>query len=242
MKGNKRPIKTEDWVREQQYFFSLKDEDFNMLQSRPSKHSRGDWEEFVYIFGVEAEDWMRQEERARRLAHEREKVRARIQDELRRIEARFQQKRDAERRAREEAQRKATEIQEKEKRDRTKLDKLIVNAWANYEKRWTSMAASSDPLEFKRIPWPLIIPPRDTGDITRDAIVALVFSPLHSQNQTRKDRIRSAQLRWHPDRFRRFMGRISDKDKAAVEEGIGIVARCLNELMEKEKKVTSRSR
>ncbi|PPQ79962.1 hypothetical protein CVT25_003034 [Psilocybe cyanescens] len=140
MKGNKRPIKTEDWVREQQYFFSLRDEDFNMLQSRPSKHSRGDWEELVYIFGVEAEDWMRQEERARRLAHEREKVRARIQDELRRIEARFQQKRDAERRAREEAQRKATEIQEKEKRDRTKLDKLIVNAWANYEKRWTSSA------------------------------------------------------------------------------------------------------
>lgn len=237
--NNKRPCNTEDWVREQQYFFSLKDEQFDVPRPRPGKHRRGDWEELAHIFGVEAEDWMRQEERARRLTHEREKARARIQEELRRIETRFQQKRDADRRAREEAQRKATEKQEKEKRDRAKLDKLIRDAWANYEKRWTAMAASSDALEFRRIPWPLILPPRDTGDITRDAIVALLFSPLHSQNQTRKDRIRNAQLRWHPDRFGRFLGRLSEKDKAMVEEGVGIVARCLNELMEKEKKVST---
>jgi len=239
MKGNKRPLKTEDWVREQQYFFGLKEShyEYDPPRARANKHRREEWEEHVYVYGVEAEQWMRQEERARRVAQEREKARARIKDELRRIEARFVQKREAERQEREEARRRAyTEQQEKEKRDRAKLDKLILDAWDNYDKRWASMATSSDPLEFKKTPWPLILPPRHTGDITRDAIVAFLFSPLHSQSQSRKDRIRSAQLRWHPDRFRRYLGRVAENDRAAVEEGVGIVARCLNELMEKEKK------
>ncbi|KAH9485454.1 hypothetical protein JR316_0002362 [Psilocybe cubensis] len=238
--NHKRTCKTEDWVRQQQYFFSVKEDQCDKTRTRPRKHRRGDCEEVAYIFGVDAEDWKRQEERVRRLMHEREKARARIQEELRRIETRFQQKRDADRRAREEAQRRATEKQAKEKRDRARLDRLIVEAWATYEKEWAALAASSEPLTFSRVPWPLILPPRDTNDITRDAIVALLFSPLHSQHQTRKDRIRSAQLRWHPDRFRRFLGRVAEQERATVEEGVGVVARCLNEMMEKEKKMKAR--
>jgi hypothetical protein len=162
---------------------------------------------------------------------EREKARARIQVELRRIEARSQQKREIEKREREEARRKAAaEHREQEARDRAKLEKLILKAWTNYESRWSSLASSKEELEFKGIPWPVIVPPRNTADITRDAVVAFLFSSFHSQTQTRKERIRAAQLRWHPDRFRRFLGRVPESDKAAVEEGVGIVARCLNEL------------
>lgn len=241
-KRRRSPIKTEEWVREQQRLFrhqEYRTEDYNYFNSsRPfgSSYGKENWEDLAYDFGVEAEDWMRQQERARRLAQEREKARARIQEEVRRIEARFQQKREAERRAREDERRRAyAEIQEKEKKDRAKLDKLIMGAWTSYERRWATLAATSEALEFKTIPWPVIIPPRDTGDITRDAIVAFLFSSVHSTTQTRKDRIRSAQLRWHPDRFGRFLGRIVDKERAKVEEGVGIVARCLNELMEKEK-------
>jgi len=237
IKGNRRPMKTEEWVREQRHIFNPEDNYHNISQARSTPYRTEEWEDIRCFYGVEADLWMRQEEQARRLAEEREKTRTRIQDELRRIEARLQQKRETEKREREAARRREySERQEKERRDRAKLEKLILDAWANYEARWTSMVSSSGPLEFKRIPWPLIIAPRNTNDITRDALVALIFSPLHSQNQSRKDRIRNAQLRWHPDRFRRFIGRVPQKDRAAVEEGVGIVARCLNELMEKENK------
>jgi hypothetical protein len=231
MKGRKRGLKTEDWVKEQQRYFNPKAKAYIDPPPRRDKVRREDWEELIYVYGVETDLWIRQEERERRLAQEREKARARIQDELRRIEARSWQKREAEKREREEARRKAVdERREREARDRAKLEKLILKAWANYESRWSSLASSKEELDFKTVPWPVIVPPRNTGDITRDAVVAFLFSGLHSQTQTRKERIRAAQLRWHPDRFRRFLGRVPENDKAAVEEGVGIVARSLNEL------------
>ncbi|KAF8967836.1 hypothetical protein BDZ97DRAFT_1916422 [Flammula alnicola] len=237
MKGRKRSMKTEDWVREQQHFFNPKAGNYPVTRPRANKIRRQEWEELIYVYGIEADQWMRQQERARRLAEERDKAKVRIQDELRRIEARFQEKRDAERREREDGRRQAhVERREKEARDRAKLDKLILDGWTSYESQWASLPSSSESLEFKKTPWPLILPPRNTDDITRDGIVAFLFSPLHSQNQSRKDRIRSAQLRWHPDRFRRFLGRVPETERAAVEEGVGIVARCLNELMEREKR------
>ena len=231
IKGRKRVQKTENWVKEQQQYFNSKAGPSSDQPPRPAKIRREDWEELNLVYGVEAEQWIRQEERARRVTQEREKARIRIQNELRRIEARFQQKREADKKEREEARRKAAdEVREKEARDRAKLEKLILKAWENYESRWSSLASSKEELDFKKIPWPVIVPPRNTADITRDAIVALLFSNLHSQAQTRKERIRTAQLRWHPDRFRRFLGRVPENDKAAVEEGVGIIARCLNGL------------
>jgi len=230
-KGRKRGQKTEDWVKEQQYYFSPKAGTYSDPPPRPVKVRREDLEELIQVYGMEGDLWIRQEERARRVAQEREKARMRIQNELRRIEARFQEKREVEKKEREEARRKAAiELREKEARDRAKLEKLILKAWENYESRWSSLASSKEELDFKRIPWPVIVPPRNTADITRDGIVALLFSNLHSQTQTRKERIRAAQLRWHPDRFRRFLGRVPENDKAAVEEGVGIIARYLNEL------------
>lgn len=207
-----------------------------------------DWgnEKLIYVYEAEADRWMREDEIARRVAMERERARARIQDELRRIEARLSEKREAERLEQEmaeKARRRARhERREKEARDRAKLEKLILDAWADYEQRWSALPTSSEQLDFKSTPWPIIIPPRNTDDITRDAIVGFLFSPLHSQGQSRKDRIRSAQLRWHPDRFRRFMGKIPEDSRVEVEEGVGIVARCLNELMEKEKRASSSRR
>ncbi|KAF9529397.1 hypothetical protein CPB83DRAFT_765079 [Crepidotus variabilis] len=202
-----------------------------------SRSRRNEWEELIYVYEVEAENWIKQEEKARKIANEREKARLRIQEELRRIEARYQQKRDAERIAREEARRRdLTELKEREKRDRAKRERLTADAWTRYESRWSSLSSSMVPLDFKSTPWPLILSPRSTDDITQDAIAAFLFSQTHSQDQSRRDRIRSAQLRWHPDRFRRFLGRVAEKDKVIVEEGVNIVARILNELMEKEKK------
>ena len=234
------PMKTEDWVREQQTLLQSNETEtvYHSPRSRTtSKLRRQEWEELIYVYEVEADEWMRHEELIRRVTHEREKARLRIQEELRRIDARYQQKRESERLAREEARRRdQAEVRERLKKDRAKLDKLIVEAWAAYESRWSSLSTSTETLEFRSIPWPVTVSPQSTEDITQDAIITFLFSSLHSQDQSRKERIRSAQLRWHPDRFRRFLGRVPEADRVAVEEGVGVVARALNELMEKETK------
>jgi len=207
---------------------------YHMPRARTkSSIRRQEWEELIYVYEVEAEQWMKHEERTRRVAHEREKTRLRIQEELRRIEARYQQQREAERTAQESRRREQSETRDKDRRDRARL---IVEAWIKYESRWSSLSTTTEELDFRTLPWPLVLPPKSTDDITQEAIVAFLYSHNHSQDQSRKERIRNAQLRWHPDRFRRFLGRVSETDKAAVEEGVGIVARVLNELTEKEKK------
>lgn len=206
---------------------------YHMPRARTtSSIRRQEWEELIYIYEVEAEQWMKHEERTRRVAQERERTRLRIQEELRRIEARYQQQRDEEWTAQESRRREQSEIRDKDRRDRARL---IVEAWTEYESRWSSLPTTEE-LDFKTVPWPLVLPPKSTDDITQEAIVAFLYSHHHSQDQSRKERIRNAQLRWHPDRFRRFLGRVSETDRAAVEEGVGIVARVLNELTEKEKK------
>jgi len=54
------------------------------------------------------------------------------------------------------------------------------------------------------------------------------------EEMVQKERIKSALRRWHPDRFGRVLGRVDEKDKEAVERGVGIVARCLNDLLAQE--------
>ncbi|KAF8806416.1 hypothetical protein BYT27DRAFT_6624839 [Phlegmacium glaucopus] len=238
MKGDMRGMKTEDWVRQQQTFCHSSRKEIYMVPRSPLVKSRTqDWEEVIYVYEI-GEDIRMKDDQAHRVALEREKARARIQEELRRIEARFEEKREAERRERiEQAKRRAHAelIREKEKRirDRAKLDKLVVDAWTGYESRWISLMTSLDPLDFKTIPWPVIQPARGLGDITPEAIATFLFCPLHSPQLSRKERIRNAQLRWHPDRFRRLMGRVKAEDKAKVEEAVGTVARCLNDLRNK---------
>ena len=237
IKGNMRGMKTEDWVRQQQTYCRKNKEDFYSVPRSPLRKSHPEeWEEVIYVYEIGGGVRMR-DDQARRVAIERENARARIQEELRRIEARFEEKREAERRERVEQARRRAHAglirEEKRVRDRPKLDKLIVDAWTNYESQWTSLMTSSGPLEFKTIPWPVTKPAKNPGDVTPETIATLLFSQLHSPQLSRKERIRNAQLRWHPDRFRRLMGRVKAEDKAKVEEAVGIVARCLNDLRNK---------
>ncbi|KAI0812362.1 hypothetical protein BC629DRAFT_1472366 [Irpex lacteus] len=60
-----------------------------------------------------------------------------------------------------------------------------------------------------------------------------ILSSQHSEGLSMKDRVKSALRRWHPDRFGRILARVSDEDKGKVEEGAGIVARCLSNLLER---------
>ncbi|KAF8893841.1 hypothetical protein BD779DRAFT_1669370 [Infundibulicybe gibba] len=235
VKHDKHNSTTEQWVLEQQIFLTT---DAGMQSIRDDGSGRGVWEEMMYAYEIEAEGWMRHEESVRRMAAEREREKARlVQEEMRRIEARIRRRREVERKRIAEEKLKAyAEFQEREKRQRSmaKGDKALIDAWNHYESRWSALATSTDPLTFSDIPWPLMSPPLNVAEITPERIVLFLFSPAHSQSQSRKDRIRSAQLRWHPDRFRRLMGRVREEDKSAIEEGVGIVARCLNDSMARE--------
>jgi hypothetical protein len=190
-------------------------------------------EEIVYCYEEEAVRWMKHEEEVRQLAIRREKEKERaIQEQVKRIEARVRQRKTEERqKLAEERSRAYAELREREKREQAKADETIAGAWRAYEARWAALGTSSDVLSFRTIPWPVVSPPCSLANLRPADIVMFLFSPVHSTRQTRKDRVRSALLRWHPDRFRRLLGRVVEEERLAVEEGVGIVARCLNDLM-----------
>ena len=236
MKGNMRGMKTEDWVKEQQaYCGGGRERCYSIPRSPLTKSRTQEWEEVIYVYEIGGGVRMRpRDDQAHRVALEREKARIRIQEELKRIDAQFEERREAERRERiEQSKRRAHEELIREERRARDRAKLVVDAWTSYESRWASLMSSSDPLDFKTIPWPVTKPARGPGDVTPETVATFLFSQLHSPQLSRKERIRNAQLRWHPDRFRRLMGRVKAGDKAKVEEAVGIVARCLNDLRNK---------
>ncbi|KAI0305579.1 hypothetical protein B0F90DRAFT_1613513, partial [Multifurca ochricompacta] len=88
---------------------------------------------------------------------------------------------------------------------------------------------------FERIPWPVAGTPLDrTLDVLRpEAIREFLLSPTHSPDVPPKDRIRAALRRWHPDKFARVLTQVMESDRDAVTEGMGIVVRCLNGMLER---------
>ena len=152
-----------------------------------------------------------------------------LQEEFDMMEARRRERVGREERRRRQAQQWAEEQKQLERRSQEE-------AWKAYERRWTTISGDhgGSPLKFKSIPWPTTVPPRSVADITPVAIAKFIFSPAHSEGMGRKERIKYALRRWHPDRFGRVLGRVDGKDKEAVERGVGIVARCLNDLLAQE--------
>ncbi|KAN0109280.1 hypothetical protein V8E52_009464 [Russula decolorans] len=169
----------------------------------------------------------------RRAAKELYAEQSQLQEEFDVMEARWRERIGREERRSRQAQQWAEEQKQVERRSQEE-------AWKAYERRWTTIAIAGDrggspPLRFKSIPWPTTVPPRSVADITPAAIAKFIFSPAHSEGMGRKERIKCALRRWHPDRFGRVLGRVDEKDKEAVERGVGIVARCLNDLLAQEK-------
>lgn len=237
VKVDRKKRTTEQWIFEQKPRFPTNIQERREIEERVRQRM---WEEAMNNYEIEAEKWMRREEEFRREAAERERLKkARdLQEELRRFDARM---RGAEkhRGVPEDRYRAHQAAREREDRERIRAERALVDAWQKYETQWASLAASSEPLHFTDIPWPVHLPsgPTKPDDITAKEISRFLLSPLHSQNQSRKDRIRNGQLRWHPDRFQRVMRRVREEDKGMVVDGVGIVARCLNDMMAREKSV-----
>ncbi|KAJ3748820.1 hypothetical protein DFH05DRAFT_1390260 [Lentinula detonsa] len=256
VRSDRKDRTTEQWIFEQKTRFP--DIGTQERQNIEERVRRRMWEEAMNGYEIEAERWMRHEEemRRRRVAAERERERQRaraklessLQEELRRFEfeahmrekEKHERDRDAEKR-REDRYRAQHAAREREYRERVRVERerSIVDVWEKYEKQWASLSATSaasEPLEFSDIPWPIQHTVAKPEDITPTGISNFLLSALHSQNQSRKERIRNAQLRWHPDRFQRVLKRVREEDKGIVEDGVGVVARCLNDLMAKEKR------
>jgi hypothetical protein len=234
----KQTKKTQQWVFEQRTLFpgeTLRNKD-DFPEAWEEKTRAGMWEELIYSHELETERRRRQKEEVRRLSAEREQTKARyVQEELKRLEARMRAKRETERQKMvEEKLRSQMEARERDRKERAGAQKAITDAWTRYENGWEAITSSTTPLGYEDIPWPTKFVPATPSDITPSAIVTLLLSPFHSPKQSRKERLRSAQLRWHPDRFRRLINRVKEEDREAVEEGVGIIARCLNDLMSKE--------
>lgn len=165
---------------------------------------------------------------------------AALEEEIKRLQAR---KRETERCRAAYERRKALEEQRERERRKERIERGKAareqaerSAWQEYETKWSSLLSSDDtdhPLTFDMIPWPLIIPPKDVDDLRPGRIAIFLFSAQHSAGQSRKDRIRAALRRWHPDRFGRILARVEEGNKAKVEEGAGAVVRCLNNLLER---------
>lgn len=197
-----------------------------------------------------------EEEEARRLAEadaEARRAAAAAREARRRQRLAEQQRHEDQKRQQQE--RRA--LREERKRvEHTRRAREIANAWSSYETRWTLLSQSqgrrqlggtSSSLTFERIPWPVADSPLDGRRTTRrtaldehehllrpEAICEFILSPAHSPGVSSKDRIRAALRRWHPDKFARVLGMVAESDRDAVADGVGIVVRCLNEMLERE--------
>ncbi|KAG6891461.1 hypothetical protein C0992_006192 [Termitomyces sp. T32_za158] len=221
-KGNR---KTEQWIMQQQMLVEAENEKHR--QACESAAQQAAWE--GHLRKMAAERCMRRGEEAQRRAAEKEKKARLIDEEIRRIEARVRAKLEEERRKAAE-ERRRTQTEHKEKRRRMQEER-VLEAWRRYEEGWNKLLKSSSALDFSSIPWPVVGAAEKAEDITGEAVIGFLFSHVHSGAQTRKERLRSAQLRWHPDRFRRVLGRVADEHKAEVERAVGIVARSLNDIV-----------
>ncbi|KAF9049812.1 hypothetical protein BJ165DRAFT_951800 [Panaeolus papilionaceus] len=159
-------------------------------------------------------------------------ARSRIREEFKKMEEHLQRKQEAEREARAEREKMArAALEEKERRDRMKVEGFVRESWQRYEDGWKRMITDETLLSFESVPWPVMMQVRGESDLNRDCISNFLFSPLHSADSSRKERLKKALLRWHPDRFTRFIDKIQEKDKEKVINSVGIVVRILNDLI-----------
>ncbi|KAL1748822.1 hypothetical protein HDZ31DRAFT_59997 [Schizophyllum fasciatum] len=244
-----KPHTTEEWVREQQAVAAEENEwrhqhreklFGNPLHAFTNEHAYPrppdamddtPWDELARTYELDAERWMRAQEAARADARARERERV-LKEQMHRVEARIRGRREAER-AQASEERARRYAQERLGRARARSAVRAEAAWRAYEEGWARVGGGGggEAMGFASVPWPTERPPARAADVTPERVAAFLLSDAHSAEVPRKERIRRAQLRWHPDRFQRLMVRVVNADKREVEEAAGIVARCLNDLM-----------
>ncbi|KAH6908815.1 hypothetical protein BKA70DRAFT_1278908 [Coprinopsis sp. MPI-PUGE-AT-0042] len=141
-------------------------------------------------------------------------------------------------------------LQEKEKR--------LQERWDAYENRWKELIAlakhrkpmtegsgagegdghiqeDDQLLKFNGIPWPVEKPEGETvtfDDLNLKNIEPFLFGSLSIRGctVTKKERLRSSLLRWHPDKLTAIVDMVDPEAKQGVMEGIHAVIRRLQKL------------
>ncbi|OJT01713.1 hypothetical protein TRAPUB_7769 [Trametes pubescens] len=106
----------------------------------------------------------------------------------------------------------------------------VIKQWDTYKTRWKVLLASNTPLAFADIPWPVAHQPSSALDLQPEAVVLFFTESLQATGiaTTEADRLRSALLRWHPDKMSTVLARTVATDVDSVSEGVNIVFRALH--------------
>ncbi|GJE86626.1 hypothetical protein PsYK624_027060 [Phanerochaete sordida] len=113
-------------------------------------------------------------------------------------------------------------------------EKRIMDQWNAYETRWKALNASREPVTWADIPWPSTIPPTTYEDLTHEAVSEFLLATFKVRGfaGSRKERIRSSLLRWHPDKTSTLVSRVQEEEREGVQEGINAVFRSLKQLQD----------
>ncbi|GJJ10088.1 hypothetical protein Clacol_004314 [Clathrus columnatus] len=135
----------------------------------------------------------------------------------------------------------------------------LFNGWETYENSWkqlgvilSSMSIITDhphavpKLTFNLIPWPvseifITLPdsnPKLTNDtlfntiFSTETISTFLFSPHHSDQKSKRQRLRDALLHYHPDRFENYvLCSIEENETTVTKLAMSRVARVLNSML-----------
>ncbi|PSS15409.1 hypothetical protein PHLCEN_2v3285 [Hermanssonia centrifuga] len=116
-------------------------------------------------------------------------------------------------------------------------EKRILDCWNAYESRWHALLASNDSICWKDIPWPVCNAPSSVADLAPELLSAFLFAPFKVRGQagSRKERIRSSILRWHPDKISIILARVVDEERDLILQGVNTVVMSLRALQDAEK-------
>ncbi|KAL5476703.1 hypothetical protein ACEPAI_2889 [Sanghuangporus weigelae] len=118
-------------------------------------------------------------------------------------------------------------------------ERRIIERWQSYERAWSNIISSTDkPVTFVDMPWPLLTPPKSPDELRNPTKTAeFLFESLTLENNTttRRERLRTALLRWHPDKLGNILVRVPEDELSAVKDGVDAVVISLMKLQEAEK-------
>ena len=123
------------------------------------------------------------------------------------------------------------------------IEKVLVERWEAYERRWKELLMNGKvregvpaevDLSFVDVPWPVDVGEKEVevGDLTMGRVEEFLLGGLRVRGcgVTRKDRIRSSLLRWHPDKMTGVVARVVEEDVEMVKQGVNTVIHCLQKL------------
>ncbi|KAJ6493009.1 hypothetical protein C8R45DRAFT_1073082 [Mycena sanguinolenta] len=125
------------------------------------------------------------------------------------------------------------------------LEAALVERWKKYEAQWAELAGKAirdrnkpRDVRFQDVPWP-VSPTNDQpvtlADLTVDRVEDFLLASLKVRGctVTKKERVRTSLLRWHPDKLTTMLERIVETDLEAVRQAIHAVVLCLHKLNSK---------